>query len=88
MSTGMGFLAKYRIKIISKSMEIGTASPKITQQNLNFPLSNLRSPLYVHIAKFPCPWILGGHGCDVLVHRWPWVGMVHGMVHVNHGKRR
>ena len=21
----------------------------------------------------PCPWILGGHGCDVIVHEWAWV---------------
>jgi hypothetical protein len=48
-------------------MEIGTASPKITQQNLNIPLSALRSPLsalrsplsalrsplYAHILEFP-----------------------------------
>jgi hypothetical protein len=46
MSTGMGCISKYRIQIISNSTEIGTASPKITQQNLYFPLSNLRSPLY------------------------------------------
>ena len=31
------------IQTISNSTEIGTASPKITQQNLNFPLSALRS---------------------------------------------
>jgi hypothetical protein len=49
----MGFLSKYRIQTISNSTEIGTASPKITQQNLNFPLSNLRSPFYAHIAKSP-----------------------------------
>jgi hypothetical protein len=43
MSTGMGCIFKYRIQIISNSTEIGTASPKITQQNLYFPLSALRS---------------------------------------------
>jgi hypothetical protein len=42
MSTGMGYISKYRIH----TTEIGTASPKITQQNINFPLSNLRSPLF------------------------------------------
>ena len=45
MSVGMGCLSKYRIQNISNSTEIGTTSPKITQQNLNFPLSNLRSSL-------------------------------------------
>jgi hypothetical protein len=45
MSTGMGCIFKYRIPNISNSTEIGAASPKITQQNLNFPLSNLCSPL-------------------------------------------
>jgi hypothetical protein len=53
MSTGMGCISKYRIPIISISTEICTVSPKITQQNLNFPLSNLRSPLYAHILEFP-----------------------------------
>jgi hypothetical protein len=23
----------------------------------------------------PCPWVLGGHGCDVIIHGWEWVGM-------------
>jgi hypothetical protein len=27
----------------------------------------------------PCPWVLGGHGCDVIVHEWAWVGI--GCVH-------
>jgi hypothetical protein len=45
MSTGMGYLSKYRIQTISNSTEIGIASPIITQQNLIFPLSNLRSTL-------------------------------------------
>ena len=38
-----GAFLKNVIQTISNSMEIGTASPKITQQNLNFPLSALRS---------------------------------------------
>ena len=21
------------------------------------------------------PWVLGGHGCDNIVHAWEWVGM-------------
>ena len=53
MSTGMGCLSKNVIQNISNSTEIGTASPKITQQNLNFPLSNLQSLLYAHILEFP-----------------------------------
>ena len=24
----------------------------------------------------PYPWVLGGHGCDVIVHGWAWVGIV------------
>jgi hypothetical protein len=23
----------------------------------------------------PCPWVLGGHGCDIIVHEWAWVGI-------------
>ena len=23
----------------------------------------------------PCPWVLGGHGCDITVHGRAWVGM-------------
>jgi hypothetical protein len=61
MSTGMGYLSKYRIQTISNSMEIGTVFPKITQQNLNFPLSALRSPLYAHILKSPYPLPLTCH---------------------------
>ena len=53
MSTGMGCLSEYRIQTISNSTEIGTSYPKITHQILNFPLSNLRSPLYAHTTKFP-----------------------------------
>jgi hypothetical protein len=53
MSTGMGCISKYRNPNISISTEIGTTSPKITQQNLNFPLSNLRSSFYAHILEFP-----------------------------------
>jgi len=45
MSTGMGCISKYRIQTFSNSTEIGTASPKITLQNLNFALYNLRSSL-------------------------------------------
>ena len=48
-----GVFRKNVIQNISNSTEIGTASPKITQQSLNFPLSNLRSPLYAHIGKSP-----------------------------------
>ena len=25
--------------------------------------------------QHPCPWVLGGHGCDIFVHGWAWVGM-------------
>jgi hypothetical protein len=49
----MGYLSNYRIQTIFNSTKIEIASPKITQQNLNFSLSNLRSPLYAHILEFP-----------------------------------
>jgi hypothetical protein len=26
-------------------------------------------PMHAH----PCPWVLGGHRCDVIVHGWAWV---------------
>ena len=50
-----GAFSKNGKQTISNSTEIGTASSKITQQNLKFPLSNLRSPLYAHILEFPLP---------------------------------
>ena len=54
-----GAFPTYWIQTISNYTEIGTASPKITQQNLNFQLSNLHSPLYAHTTKFP-PKATGG----------------------------
>jgi hypothetical protein len=30
---------------------------------------------HTHAHVHPCPWVLGGHGCDVIVHEWAWVGM-------------
>ena len=37
---------------------------------------------HTHAHAHPCPWILSGHGCDVIVHGWAllryycsWVGM-------------
>ena len=39
-----------------------------------------RSPtLGAHTHAHSCPWVLGGHGCDVIVHGWAWVGI--GFVH-------
>jgi hypothetical protein len=32
-------------------------------------------PIYTNAHAHPCPWILGRHGCDVIVHGWAWVGM-------------
>jgi hypothetical protein len=29
--------------------------------------------LGAHTHAQPCPWVLGGHGCDVIVHGWAWV---------------
>jgi len=40
------------------------------------PIHVWQSPtLGAHTHAHPCPWVLGGHGCDVIVHGWPWVGM-------------
>ena len=25
---------------------------------------------HTHAHAHPCPWVLGGHGCDVIVHGW------------------
>jgi hypothetical protein len=27
-------------------------------------------------CPYPCPRVLGGHGCDIIVHWWAWVGIV------------
>ena len=24
-------------------------------------------------CPYPCPWVLGGYGCDIIVHGWAWV---------------
>jgi hypothetical protein len=26
--------------------------------------------VHVHAHAHPCPWVLGGHECDVIVHGW------------------
>ena len=31
--------------------------------------------LGAHTHAHPYPWVLGGHGWDVIVHGWAWVGM-------------
>ena len=23
-------------------------------------------------CPYPCPWVLGGHGCNIIVHGWAW----------------
>jgi hypothetical protein len=25
------------------------------------------------MCPYPCPWVLGGHGCKIIVHGWAWV---------------
>ena len=39
---------------------------------------------HTHAHAHPCPWILSGHGCDVIVHGWAWVSMsfVHPCIHL------
>ena len=38
----------------------------------------LQSPtLGAHTYRRPCPWVLGGHGCDI-VHGWAWVSYYNG----------
>jgi hypothetical protein len=29
--------------------------------------------LGAHAHAHPCPWVLGGHGCGVIIHGWAWV---------------
>jgi hypothetical protein len=31
--------------------------------------------LGAHAHVHPCPWVLGGHGCDAIIHGWAWVGI-------------
>jgi len=26
-------------------------------------------------CPYPCPWVLGGHEFDIIVHGWVWMGM-------------
>jgi hypothetical protein len=47
-------------------------------------LTALQSPTsgahtHAHAHAHPYPRVLGGHGCDVIVHGWAWVGI--GFVH-------
>jgi hypothetical protein len=43
-------------------------------------LTALQSPTSgAHTHAHPYPQVLGGHGCDVIVHGWAWVGI--GFVH-------
>ena len=30
---------------------------------------------HAHAHQRPCPWVLGGHGCDIIVRGWTWVGI-------------
>jgi hypothetical protein len=27
-------------------------------------------------CPYPCPWVLGGHGCDSIVHGWAWASFL------------
>jgi hypothetical protein len=42
---------------------------------------------HAHAHAHPCPWVLGEHGCDVIVHGWAWVGInfVHPWIHLQSG---
>jgi hypothetical protein len=33
-------------------------------------------PKSTHAQIHPCPWVLGGHGFDIIVYGWAWVGVV------------
>ena len=41
------------------------------------PTLGAHTHAYAHVH--PYPWVLGGHGCDAIVHGWTWVdiGFVH-----------
>ena len=44
--------------------------------NSQYMRSVQHSPtLGAHTHAHPCPWVLGGHGCDVIVHGWAWVAI-------------
>jgi hypothetical protein len=30
---------------------------------------------HAHAHTHPCPWVLGGHGCNIIVHGRAWAGM-------------
>ena len=30
---------------------------------------------HAHAHQCPCPWVLGGHGCGIIVRGWAWVGI-------------
>ena len=30
---------------------------------------------HTHAHGHPYPWVLGGHGCDAIVHGWTWVAV-------------
>ena len=41
---------------------------------LYMPKTFLAEP-YIGCHARPCPWVLGGHGCDIFVYGWAWVGV-------------
>jgi hypothetical protein len=53
----------------------------VVNWSLTISHAHTYAPIYVmqsptsgaHTHAHPCPWVLGGHGCDVIVHGWAWV---------------
>jgi hypothetical protein len=39
------------------------------------PTLGAHTHAHAHAHAHPTPWVLGEHGCDVIVHGWVWVDM-------------
>ena len=48
---------------------------------LSFKLMQRKQPMLQGLKEArtnigrPYPWVSGGHGCEIIVHGWTWVGM-------------
>ena len=64
---------------------LGLSSPSVCAVGVEEPVSFSYVPSFIlHFGypselyiewPHPCPWVLGGHGCDVIIHGRAWVGM-------------
>jgi hypothetical protein len=68
--------------------EVALSSRRAGSLSLSLSLSRMQSPMLgAHTHAHPYPWVLGGHGCDVIFHRWAWVGIsfVHPCIQIQIG---